>query len=58
MLMIAPATKSATCVAVCGGWRSKQEEAEDIFQFGLIHVCDLGFKSAIIVCSKFYLNSY
>ena len=31
MLTEAPATKSATFVAVCGGWRSEQEEAKDIF---------------------------
>ena len=30
MLTEAPTTKSATFVAVCGGWRSEQEEAEDI----------------------------
>ena len=27
----------------------------EIFQFGLISVCDLGFKSAVIVCVKVFL---
>ena len=46
------------CASVCGGvevWARGSRAAKEIFQFGLISVCDLGFNSAVIVCVKVFL---
>ena len=45
------------------GWRFGQEEVElqtakEIFHFVLINVCDLGFKSDVIVYGKVFFGFY
>ncbi|KAL4650650.1 hypothetical protein ACB092_01G103400 [Castanea dentata] len=65
-----PAMNLVTCLAACvsvwwcgGSGKRKQSYKGDfsiwsdtlIFQFGLISVCDLGFKSDVIVCGRVFL---
>ena len=43
---------------MCGGVevRARGNRAtKEIFQFGLISICDLGFKNVVIVCIKVFL---
>ena len=45
--------------SLCGGVEVRargSRVAKDIFHFGLISVCDLGFKSVVIVCGKVFFG--